>query len=251
MLANCVIAPGSVNIPASPVSGMLAWYAADQITSPPASGSALAGWNDLSGNGYDATQATSANQPIYNANQLNGLPTLTFNGTTQFLLAQGVGAVSQPVTIYAVVKGTGNRYCAFGSFGAIRAGDANYAGAEIGTANTSSYTVLTSLFNTTSSLIRSNGVQIVSGNVGSNTADQWLAVGAENNSSSGPSGAQFWNGQIAEILLYAGAHTTIQMQQNESYLLGKWGLGAGGGTQQQPAGGLAAIQGAVGRAAVI
>ncbi|MDX1959961.1 MAG: hypothetical protein SFU98_15425 [Leptospiraceae bacterium] len=42
-------------------------------------------WSDSSGNGYDATQGTGVNQPIFRTNALNGLPVIRFDGTNDFL----------------------------------------------------------------------------------------------------------------------------------------------------------------------
>lgn len=59
-------------------------------------------WNDKSGNARHVTQATGANQPAYNSVQLNGLATLSFDGTDDCLrktggvtgLLQNVGAAT-------------------------------------------------------------------------------------------------------------------------------------------------------------
>lgn len=40
---------------------------------------------DQTGNGFNLTQATTANQPGFSLASLGSLPTMTFNGTTQFL----------------------------------------------------------------------------------------------------------------------------------------------------------------------
>ena len=42
-------------------------------------------WSDRSGNGYDMTQAITANKPIYKTNQISGQPLLTFDGSNDFL----------------------------------------------------------------------------------------------------------------------------------------------------------------------
>ncbi|MEQ9412945.1 MAG: hypothetical protein RIF39_03905, partial [Cyclobacteriaceae bacterium] len=49
------------------------------------SGSAVTSWEDQSGYNNDANPAAPANQPALNAAALNGFPTLTFDGTTDFL----------------------------------------------------------------------------------------------------------------------------------------------------------------------
>jgi hypothetical protein len=42
-------------------------------------------WSDSSGNGYDATQATAGQRPLFRSNVLNGLPVIRFDGTDDFL----------------------------------------------------------------------------------------------------------------------------------------------------------------------
>jgi hypothetical protein len=89
-------------------AGLAAWLKADAIQPNDASQGRIFGgnafvtrWNDQSGNRQSSTQPTAASQPRYLANDLNGLPTVKWDGTNQFLR----GAVSTTVkTIFAVCK---------------------------------------------------------------------------------------------------------------------------------------------------
>ncbi len=55
----------------------------------------------------NATQATTASQPIYTTGQVNGLPAMVFNGTSDVLtLATGIGLNQPTITWYSVVKPT-------------------------------------------------------------------------------------------------------------------------------------------------
>jgi len=47
----------------------------------PANGTAIATWTDKSGQGNNVTQSTGANQPLFQTNQQNGKPGLTFDGS--------------------------------------------------------------------------------------------------------------------------------------------------------------------------
>jgi hypothetical protein len=73
----------------SPVSAntlaLVAWFKADAITGV-ASGAPLSVWPDATGNGYNAWQTTSTNQPTYVAGALNGLPVVRFNTTNSSYL---------------------------------------------------------------------------------------------------------------------------------------------------------------------
>jgi hypothetical protein len=89
-------------------TGLTAWLKADAIQPNDASQGRIFGsnafvarWNDQSGNRQYSTQTAAASQPRYLANDLNGLPTVKWDGTNQFLR----GAVSTTVkTIFAVCK---------------------------------------------------------------------------------------------------------------------------------------------------
>lgn len=63
----------------------------------------VAGWGDQSGNGIALLQATGASQPTYNTSGgVNGLPRLTFDGSSKFLQSTSLEAVTGACTIYAV-----------------------------------------------------------------------------------------------------------------------------------------------------
>lgn len=79
-----------------------AWFDASAITGV-ANGAALATWPDSSGRGFDAWQATTANQPIFRTNRQNGLPGVDFDGVNDFL-ATALSASSMNETILAVVR---------------------------------------------------------------------------------------------------------------------------------------------------
>lgn len=61
------------------ISGLTLWFAADRLTGFN-DGDAVTTWPDLSGNGYDVTQATAGNKPLYKTNIFKGKPALLFDG---------------------------------------------------------------------------------------------------------------------------------------------------------------------------
>lgn len=67
---------------------------------------AVATWQDQSGNGRDATQSTSGNRPVWRSavNGQNGYPTVYFNGSTSQMA--GPWATFDPLSIYIVFKWT-------------------------------------------------------------------------------------------------------------------------------------------------
>ena len=214
-----------LNSPFNPASlgNLLAWYAADQITSPPASGSALSSWNDLSGNGYTASQATGADQPTFVTNVQNGLPVVSFDGTDDFLAAT-IPTTPQPLTFFLVVDATtlGSRVplsFSGSSFVEVNTGLGAYLsfGSAIngGTLTSGDWYYIAFQADGASSLIRVNGSQVASGSAGTNGTSTTLNIGSL-------PGGDFWPNHVGEVLVYSSALTTAQMQQVEAYLAFKW-----------------------------
>lgn len=65
------------------ISGLTLWFAADRLTGFN-DGDAVTTWPDLSGNGYDVTQATAANKPLYKTGIFKGRPALLFDGSDDY-----------------------------------------------------------------------------------------------------------------------------------------------------------------------
>lgn len=67
------------------ISGLKLWLDAANKSSLTFNGSAVSQANDLSGNGFHATQGTANNQPTYQATGFNNKPTLFFDTTDSLL----------------------------------------------------------------------------------------------------------------------------------------------------------------------
>lgn len=61
------------------------WLDASDASTVTLNGSTVSQWSDKSGNNRHFTQAIAASQPGYSANQINGYPILTFDGSDDFL----------------------------------------------------------------------------------------------------------------------------------------------------------------------
>lgn len=71
-------------------SNNVIWLDANQLGL--SDGAAVSTWTDASGNGNDFTQATPADQPMFNTSgSINSMPTVTFDGASEFL---GSGAIT-------------------------------------------------------------------------------------------------------------------------------------------------------------
>ena len=91
-----------------PVAGYSAWYDASDNASITEVAGAVSQWADKSGNNHHATQTTSGNKPLTNAESQNGLNVLSF-ATDDFLVAPGVlSAGGGSYAIFAVWKATGD-----------------------------------------------------------------------------------------------------------------------------------------------
>jgi hypothetical protein len=67
------------------ISGLKLWLDVANTSSLTFNGSTVSQVNDLSGNGFHATQGTANNQPTYQATGLNNKPTLYFDSTDSLL----------------------------------------------------------------------------------------------------------------------------------------------------------------------
>ena len=220
-------------------STMLLWLDASDRTTVITSGSNVTQWSDKSGAGNHMTQGVAANQPILCTSVLNGLNVINF-GVSSFMQNTGIAVpraytifgvgytnASYTVSIYNVftrmVSSIVDTVLFFGAFGNINAdftgsttwNDAayNYPYVNVdswsikGMTNTGAGTGQTSYVNGTPQIAKT----------GNNVATTGLYLGCFNN-------VQFWNGPMAEILIYNGVLSTNDRQAVEGYLAWKWGL---------------------------
>ena len=167
------------------------------------------GWGDLSGNARNATEAT--NPPILKLNQINGFPSVRFDGTNDRLTA--TFTLNQPYSVYIVVKQitwtsndaflagqTGDNYSLIQS--AASPNIRNWAGAGTSTQNgdlaVGSWGIVANIFDS-AGWIRVNAGS-TAGSISPTTADRGgMTIGAH------PAPTSFCNMEIAELLLYNGA----------------------------------------------
>jgi hypothetical protein len=87
----------------SSLSGLAAWFKADSLAL--ADNALVTSWLDVSGNGNTASQGTAAKQPVFRTNQLNGQPTLRFDGARYMSAANATSLnISTAMTIFCVVS---------------------------------------------------------------------------------------------------------------------------------------------------
>ena len=202
-------------------------------------GSTVYQWDDQSGNGYNATQATLINQPLFVPNAINDKPILRFDGANRFLLISNSAVPIDKHTIFIVFKtyNTSSQsifgiwYSKPGWNFVLSSGVYTYiidkSSAYItGTAPTIGANNLFSLTFDGSNVKSYNSGSLIQNDssiyssVYSNTSDA-LAIGIATN---GVSTADPFNGDIAEIVIYNTALSDAERITVENYLKNKYAL---------------------------
>jgi hypothetical protein len=242
------------------ISGCQLWLDAADPTGTgtlPVGGSTLATWKDKSPNGFTGT---AFNSPTVQANILNGLPVIRFNGTNQYIdfgniLNLGTNGLSMfAVTKFAKPPDTidnggwivgktsyrgnygrwGMGYDGYYSSGmtAYYEEVTTFVGPSFPFNPSTQFNLFSSQTNRTSfSRILLNGTlgaqsdfSLIPTNM-SNT-DSLFVASYGNSTGIAPLLTYNLNGDIAEILVYFATLTDAQRQQIEGYLAWKWGIQA-------------------------
>ncbi len=206
------------------------------------SSGAVTNWADQSGNGYNATQTSGSARPTLTTNAVNGLPAITFNGSSHFLnLPAGFKDLSQGLSFYIVYKPgtTANYPIDIGNGGASNDqsiyGSANFiyyysygTSYALVTSNSSGYTpnvyqVLEVVHNgTNNATIYKNGTQTGTGTVYPlNTITR-----STNRIGQYGGGSYFYSSDIAEIIVMNKGTTAAERAAIESYYFSKYAVGS-------------------------
>ena len=233
------------------VPGLQLWLDAADPSTLTLSGTSVTAWRDKSSNNYSSTVF---NSPTYSSSSLNGLPGITFNGTSQYMNfgnVLNIGTSSIYVFVISKFDSTANggiigktsarggvtgrwalyRFASDGGLGYLF-DNSNAATSGFVADSSTEPRLLTLYWDRSNSFLFQNGSQIITRTFAytSNfTGTDPLYVAAYPNSTA-TAPAFYFPGKIGEILVYLGSLTTIQRQQVEAYLARKWGL-IGGGMQ--------------------
>lgn len=229
------------------VAGASLWLKADDSNSLTTDvNGKVSKWNDVSGNTNNATQATTASQPVYSnstSGNINFNPVLNFDGTSNFLnltqskLPLGTSARTA-IGVGRLNNVTGNNM--FMGWGAQSTSGAFAFGNAAGTAACWAYgdningsalwvkdqpNVITTTFAGSGGSVNiySKGVS-VGGPISKSwntaaTGGAFLGRGYDNTAA----GINYWNGAIGEIIVYPSALNPAQRQKIDSYLAIKYG----------------------------
>ncbi len=212
----------------------------------------VSAWSDQSGNGHNASQTTSALQPTFVAGAINNgvLPTLTFNGTTQYLsTGSDYADLTAGASIFAVLRPTNSTStgapCAFGNAAnsdaifpqivnkqaSLTANNGSTSSSIVTTTNpisSSQYQLLEEI------LLPGTGSGTATGTIYVNGVQQAQLTTMQNLNNvtrvsdligAGIGPANYFNGSVAEILVFKSAVTASQRASIESYVLSKFGVG--------------------------
>lgn len=209
------------------VSGCKLWLDASTIVGYN-DGDSVGLWSDISSNGNDAVQVTTANMPVYKINAVNGKPALKFDGSKLFNLTTSIDSNSG-VTIFVVVNKDDNNTdyyqsilttTAMGIYSKMQSHDSwgvystssgvSYTGVQVD----NTYKVLSVVKNGSISTLWTNGVEslTVSGmNITTIFAPSNILGSCALN-------VQGLIGSIAEVIVFNGALSDSDRQAVETYL---------------------------------
>jgi len=223
---NRLMVPRASGFNPRSIAGLAAWFDAADASSVTIS-TGVSQWNDKSGNGRNATQGTGNNQPAYTIAGQNGKNILTFDGTNDFLSTAGF-TLSQPHTDFIVFRYNSGFGTVVDGFNPNRAALARSVGLlwQMTTSTTlnsgsaiadTNWHALGLVFNTTSSEMFADGVSVATGNAGTANLSTGYILGCFNGTGA------FFNGSIAEVLLYSGVLSSSRIATVNAYLKAKWG----------------------------
>jgi prepilin-type N-terminal cleavage/methylation domain-containing protein/prepilin-type processing-associated H-X9-DG protein len=213
------------------ISGVYCWLTADMGVET--SGTAVTTWKDQSGNGYDATPGTNA-APSLVTDATLGKPVVAFNGTSAGLV------VSRPVIANSFVLVANYASASFGGntvlLGSVF-GNSYFYRATGGTAfrvlpkghddNGDGLTCTDGIFvngiNTTS-FSPLTSYKTLAGVYSCPQAPPKLWAGGMAIGWDGSTNANYWNGNVAELIAFSKVLTTVERERVESYLKSKYKL---------------------------
>jgi hypothetical protein len=219
--------------PAS-ISGLQIWL--DATTLGLSGGTAVATWPDLSGNHYDASQATGTKQPIYNTNKINGLPAVTFDGSNDVLVSVIGGILTNFSAFVVIIKTTSRQFNGYVTTAAntneLTLEDKNNAGAldvwdqnvgaqaptANGVANTGTPLAIGYTYDTATINVYSGNTVQGTTNIASGRLGQRVNIGGNEN-------ASFFTmqGSIGELVVYNSNIGSSDRANLFSYFSSKWG----------------------------
>jgi prepilin-type N-terminal cleavage/methylation domain-containing protein len=246
----------TTSAPVGSISNLMFWLDATSeksfIDTETTDASSISNWYDINPQNqtpYTFQQNTAANKPTYKASCINGIPCLTFDGSSDYLTAtQNINTLTNPLTIFMVVTTP----TAWGSTdtttSSVLSGEIPWIrfyvngkllyqvdqSNSLGIIYTSSTTAASTATNYIATIVDNNTtvyeylngtVTNASGFASSATkaiSQLTLRIGATHATVSDLT--SYYNGSIAEIIVYSRGLKTEERQSVEKYLSQKWGI---------------------------
>lgn len=230
------------------ISGLSLWLDAADTTSITESGGAVSQWDDKSGNAYNFSQGTAANQPTTGTRTINSLNVIDFDGSQEFLgTTSTINDTQGHVFIIFQKDNINDPSTMFGGGSSSNATQLHLFLSDDGTGNPGIQAQGGNIYSFTSTVgtgtpslyeLASNGStwsgwldggsETLTQVAGTNNGD-WLgdrsftliSVGAVRQLSNMIS---HFNGVIGEILLYDRLLSSSERQSVEGYLASKWAI---------------------------
>jgi len=216
------------------LTGLVAWYDAQDSATRILSGANLTQWNDKSGNGYNATG--SAVQTGASNTAINGFPAANFSGTDALMASVSPGSFPSAITLYVVVNNTT-------SSGLVRRIDPTSAAAAPMVWNSGTVYLgngVPGALGVPSGYAAWNSPTLFGGSWDGATYSDWVNASQVTNTPT-PTGVygdtatyailgftSGWlgNGYLGESIWVSGVLSTNDRQKLEGYLAWKWGMQA-------------------------
>jgi Ca2+-binding RTX toxin-like protein len=191
-------------------------------------GTAVTQWNDKSGNGRHATQATVASMPTYTTAGLGGKSVVTFDGNDRMFF-QGVHDAQWSIATVGRANGANQGFVQFGglnSLGSLFTEGTYRARPTTGGVSDASApctpgenVILSATYGVSTTDVWKNGVIGTPASLGGVASNALSTIGSLQN-------LFFLNGFISEMVVTNGVLSTTDRQRLEGYLAHKWGLEA-------------------------
>jgi len=221
------------------IAGLKLWLDAADAGTIVESGGAISQWNDKSSEGNDATQFVGASQPTYVLNGLNSLNIVRFDGSNDFLGYDGTFLAGTDYTVFIVEQRASGKANNF--FTAISAGppsvntilllgyltdieithDQLSNGYEIAVP---AFTVKIPRIHTFTQNSVAGKKYYQDGSQQGSDANTVPLVSYINASIGSFLGILFYEGDIAEIIMYPSTLSDGERGQIDVYLSNKWGI---------------------------
>lgn len=247
--------PGGIGSSTTNVLWLSADYGAysDAGVTPAVNNDNVRQWNDRSGNGKNASQATSGNRPNYLTNTVNSLPAIRFTSTNSDVITSTAVSTTNNASVWAVVSyvslpssnpgiiqaapsglsnstspgdkviglwvnnGSGTRVWGRG----VQSNSTSRDISQVTTLSASTFYIVNSIYRTARIDQYVNNYAAGNNTSHNGTLRSWADVAI------GRQGAESWNGNIAEIIFFNTEVNSAQRIIIDNYLSAKYGLTLG------------------------